>query len=276
MSILSLAHLTVIDASPLDLLEAAQAGGFDAIGLRLVSSTAPLKVDLIADHPALAAVKARIADIGIGVLDVEAFPLGPTPDFDRYQAALDVAAELGASRLLTTGQDADESRLTDHLIRLADIAQARGIRVGLEFIPYFLIRTVADARRILARAAHPNAGLLVDALHLSRSGGDPDDLKGLTLGDYAYGQICDARPVRPADADLPAEARTDRLPVGEGSLWLDRLLDVLPPELPLGVEAPVKAHAHLTTVERGRLAGQAARGLLARRAVRPAVAEARS
>ena len=33
---LSLAHMTVLDAGPLELIEAAIAGGFDAIGLRVV------------------------------------------------------------------------------------------------------------------------------------------------------------------------------------------------------------------------------------------------
>jgi hypothetical protein len=34
--LLSLAHLTVLDAGPLELIDAAAAGGFDAIGLRIV------------------------------------------------------------------------------------------------------------------------------------------------------------------------------------------------------------------------------------------------
>ena len=34
---LSLAHLTVLDADPLQLIDAAVAGGFDAIGLRIVA-----------------------------------------------------------------------------------------------------------------------------------------------------------------------------------------------------------------------------------------------
>jgi hypothetical protein len=34
MALLSLAHLTLIDAGPLELIDAAAVGGFDAIGLR--------------------------------------------------------------------------------------------------------------------------------------------------------------------------------------------------------------------------------------------------
>ena len=36
---LSLAHLTVLDAHPLELVAAAVAGGFDAMGLRIVPPT---------------------------------------------------------------------------------------------------------------------------------------------------------------------------------------------------------------------------------------------
>src|SRR5262249_596910 len=36
MPLLSLAHFTVVEADPITLIEAAQAGGYDAIGLRIV------------------------------------------------------------------------------------------------------------------------------------------------------------------------------------------------------------------------------------------------
>lgn len=266
MAILSLAHLTAIDAKPVELIDAAKAGGFDAVGIRLLSGAhTPLPLDLIGNRPAIAEVKAHLAATGIFVLDVEAFSLTPAPDFDRFERALETAAEIGATRLLTNSQDPDEERFLGHFVRLADLAAQYGIRVGLEFISYFAVATAADALRILRRAGHPNAGLLLDALHLSRSGGDPDDLGGLTLADYAYAQLCDAHATRPPDDLRASEARTDRLPLGEGALWLDRLLDVLPEGVPIGIEAPVKAHAHLPVVDRGRLAGQAARAFLSAR-----------
>lgn len=263
--VLSLAHLTVMDASPFELIDAAVAGGFDAIGLRLISGAhTPLKLDLLANRPAVAEVKARLKATGIGALDVEAFSLTPTPDFDRFEAALEIAAELGFSRLLTNSQDPDEDRFLANFVRLADLASQYGVRVGLEFISYFVVASLGDAKRVLARAEHPNTGILLDALHLSRSGGDPDDLRGLTAVDYAYAQLCDAHAERPADADRPREARTDRLPLGAGALWLDRLVAVLPAGVPIGIEAPVLADAHLPIVERGRRAGAAARAFLAR------------
>lgn len=270
MALLSLAHLTALDATPLELVDAAVAGGFQAIGLRLVWNGAAPKVDLVADPAARRETRARLAETGIGLLDVEAFLLGPSPDFNLFERALATAAQLGASRLLAAGRDPDEGRFLAHFVRLADLAAGYGIRVGLEFISYFEVATLADARRLLGLANHPNTGLLLDAIHLSRSGGSPEDLAGLTLADYAYAQICDGRAAIPAaPEDRAREARTDRLPVGEGDLWLDRLLDVLPPDLPLGVEAPVVAHAGLPVIERGRLAGRALHAFLGRRRERP-------
>jgi hypothetical protein len=42
--VISLAHLTVLDAGPLELIDAALAGGFDTLGLRIV---APMLTDTI-------------------------------------------------------------------------------------------------------------------------------------------------------------------------------------------------------------------------------------
>ena len=44
VALLSLAHLTLIDAGPLELIDAAAAGGFDAIRLRIVP---PMPIDVI-------------------------------------------------------------------------------------------------------------------------------------------------------------------------------------------------------------------------------------
>jgi hypothetical protein len=45
------------------------------------------------------------------------------------------------------------------------------------------------------------------------------------------------------------------------------MLEVLPAEIPMAVEAPCAQYAHLPAVERGRLCGQATRAFLDRRRV---------
>jgi hypothetical protein len=73
---LSLAHLTVVDAHPLELIDAAVAGGFDAIGLRIV---APMRTDtivpVIGDADLIRQIGARLGDMGIEI-DHESWCLG--------------------------------------------------------------------------------------------------------------------------------------------------------------------------------------------------------
>ena len=63
---LSLAHLTVLDAHPLDLIDAAVAGGFDAIGLRIVP---PMRTDtivpVIGDETLIRRFEQGLSDTGI-------------------------------------------------------------------------------------------------------------------------------------------------------------------------------------------------------------------
>jgi len=263
MTAISLAHLSMIDAAPEQLITAAEAGGFDGIGLR-VTSTMPLPggIDLVADPTALRAVRRQLADTGLKVCDVESFVLAGPDNTAKLDAALDVAAELGAQYALCVADDEDPVRLVERFASLCEMARLRNITVGVEFIPYRTNKTLGAVRDLLARADQPNAGLIIDALHLSRSGGKPEDIADLPAGQIAFAQLCDARAERPAYEDLPTEARTDRLYLGQGALWLDRLLPLLPRDRHISIEAPVAADAHLDFTERGRRLGATTRQFL--------------
>ncbi|MEA2741336.1 MAG: hypothetical protein QOH05_4643 [Acetobacteraceae bacterium] len=168
---LSLAHFTVIDADPITLIEAGVTGGFDAVGLRIVP---PMPTDtiipVIGDLPLQRHIKARLADTGIRILDVEAIWLTPQTDVALLGPALELGAALGASYVLVAGHDPDWGRLAGNMGRLCEAAHAHGLRAMLEFIPYSHVRTLAEAHRLLTDVAPADAGILVDALHLSPVG----------------------------------------------------------------------------------------------------------
>jgi hypothetical protein len=48
-----------------------------------------------------------------------------------------------------------------------------------------------------------------------------------------------------------------RLLPGEGGLWLEELLEALPRQIPISIEAPSARHAHLPAAERAKLALEA-------------------
>jgi len=264
MPLLSLAHFTVIDADPLGLIEAAVAGDYDAIGLRVV---APFPSDhvfpVIGDTGLIRRIKARLADTGIKLFDVEAIWLHPDTDVSRLEPAFDLAVELGARYVIVTGNDPDRGRLAASFARLCEAANARGLRVMLEFIPYSQIRSLDQAASLLEQVGAADAGILVDALHLSRSGGHPRDIAKYDPALFSYMHICDAPAAVPAPEAVRPEARAGRLYPGEGGLWLDEFIAAFRPETPIAIEAPNSGRDALPPAERASLASSSLRRLLA-------------
>jgi sugar phosphate isomerase/epimerase len=265
MRLLSLAHLTVLDADPLTLIDAGAAGGFDAVGLRIVPPLpGDVIVPVIGDAALQRRIKARLVETGLTILDVEAIWLMPETTIEALVPALDLAADLGARYVLTVGNDPERGRMIDNLADLCSAAHARGLRVMLEFIPYTHVRDLAAAADLLAAAAPKNAGLLVDALHLSRSGGRPTEIARYDQTLFSYVHLCDAPRMPPPLENIRTEARAGRLYPGEGELWLPEFLDAFAPTIPIAVEAPSSAYLGLSPIERGRRVGEATRALVRR------------
>lgn len=270
---LSLAHLTLIDADPLTLVDAAAAGRFDAIGLRIVP---PMPTDrivpVIGDEVLIRDIERRLDATGIRVFDIEAVWLTPETDVMRLRPALELGARLGANHLLVVGNDPEAGRLRDNFAGLCDLAAGFGIGVALEMMSYVALNTLPKAFRLLDEVRRPNARLLIDALHLMRSGGKPADLAGLSPALFPYVHLCDAAAARPPDLErLRYEGRSGRFYPGEGELPLVDLMHALPADIAVAVEAPCAAYAGLSPLERARICGAATRALLsAARAARTA------
>jgi sugar phosphate isomerase/epimerase len=266
---LSLDHLTVINATPLELIDAAAAGGFDAVGLRIVTPFAAKEVFPVIGQPDVQrALKARMASTSVKIGLIESIWLGADADPDALTPAMATGAELGAAFALVAGNDPDEARLIDNLGRLAGIAKAHGLNIAFEFMPFTQVRSLEQALRVRDKVAAPNLRLLIDALHVSRSGADMPALPRLDSSIVGYVHLCDAPAKLPPPEGLRDEARLDRLYPGKGALPLDDFLDAMPADVPIGVEAPCRADAHLPAIERGRRAGALARAFLARRTAR--------
>ena len=260
---ISLAHLTVLDADPLTLIDAGAAGGFDSVGLRIIPPLPTDKITEVVSNPALQRdIKARLKATGLTILDVEAIWLLPEMHLPKLLAALDVGAELGAKYMLVCGHDPDWNRMAQNFAALCEAATVRGLRIMLEPMSYTVVNDLESANKLLTEALPENAGLLVDALHLSRSGGSPADLAKYPPVLFSYMHLCDATRTPPAPDGLRAEGRSGRLFPGEGELWLPEFLDAFPAGTPAGIEAPSARHAGLSPIERARRAGEATRALL--------------
>ena len=256
---LGLAALTVLELPHHEQVSVAAQAGYTHVGLRLVP---------VAGQPCeypvdMAAIKARLADTGVRVLDVEVFRLTGETTVADFEPAIAAAAELGARHLLVHGADANETRLAETFGRLCDLAARYRLVANLEPMPWVDVSSVAKALRVLHGARRPNSGLLVDAIHFYRAGQRVEDLTSVPREFLHYAQFCDARRERPADMqELIRQARADRLMPGEGGLDLARLVRALPAELPLSLEIP---YAKPTpALERARRAREATLRLLER------------
>jgi sugar phosphate isomerase/epimerase len=262
---ISLAHLTVLDTTPPELVSVAAAAGFRTIGIRL---TAPPSVgvppyDILSDGPLLRETLLRLGDTGVSVLDTEFLRFEPENPVGIPEGFLEVSARLGARNVLVMSAEPQEARTIERFCDLCDRAARYGLHVCLEFAIYTGVRTLAQAAHVVAQSKRSNASVLVDALHFSRSGGIPAHIAQVDPSLFRYVQICDAAADMPGDTPgLIREARTGRLLPGEGVLPLAELVAVLPDTVPLAVEAPCRATAHLTAVERATRAYRTLSALL--------------
>lgn len=263
---ISLAALTILDAGPVAQVYAAAKAGYDAVGLRLQPLLAddPLIVGIPEAQDALieALQKKHLAVTEIGV-----FPIRPEMDVEALAPVLSLSHKIGARYITCPVEDPDRQQCIATFARLCDLAETCGLEALIEFNPYSACRNLDEALAIVEESGRDNAKLLIDVLHLSRSGGKPADLLAIDPALIALVHLCDAPlpPARTASVeDMRMESRTARMYPGEGQLWLGELLDVISPAVPLSVEAPSAAHAHLSAEERAKAALEATHKLLKR------------
>ena len=259
---ISLAHLTVLDTTPPELISVAAAAGFRTVGIRLTAtpSVGVPPYDCLHEGPMLRDTLARMKDTGVNVLDTEFLRFEPDQPVGIPEGFLEVSARLGARHVLVMSAEPAEARTLERFGELCDRAAQYDLTVGLEFAIYTGVRTLAHAAEMLARSRRRNASIIIDALHFSRSGGLPDHVRAVDPSLFRYAQICDAGPDMPGPTDTPAlirEARTGRLLPGEGVLPLKDLVAALPADLPLAIEAPCRATMELPALERARRAHRA-------------------
>jgi sugar phosphate isomerase/epimerase len=221
---LSLSAATISGVSPEATVEVAAAAGFPLVGLRPPD---------VCDGAGARRVRRAALRTGVRVLDVEVVRIGVTPP-DGIAALVDYAATVEARHLLVVSDDPDPDATADAFAAICARSAPSGVRPVLEFMAFTAVGDLASAVAVVAAAGAAGAAgarrgaVLVDALHLARTGGTPADVAGVDAGLLPYLQVCDAPSWPPADGDLAAEARRRRLLPGHGALPLAALLRAVP------------------------------------------------
>jgi sugar phosphate isomerase/epimerase len=238
---LGVAHLTALELSPPQFVVGAAEAGFRSVGFRMHPAMAGG-----AAYPSHAGTQTHrelrnlLRDKGVVLNDVEFVQLTPDVDVGSFMRMLEAGADLGAASVTVSGDDPDKGRLVANFAALCDLTAPLDLRVDMEFMQWRVIGTLAQAKAIVSAAGKPNSAILLDALHLIRSGGAPADVRKLPAGSVKSAQLCDASADPPkTDEAVISEAREGRLPPGDGALPLVELLGALPPGVAFSVEMPM-------------------------------------
>ena len=259
MNRIGLASGVVPEFGPLATIAAAVAGGFDAVGLWV--EPGDWNASTIRD------VRSALADGGLELLDVEVIWLKPDSGMEQHQHSIEIGAELGAKNILCVSSDTDMSATADRLAALCRYAEPSGMRVALEFGVFTEVKNLKMAMTVLDAVAHPLRALLIDPIHVDRSGSTAEQIAAVPRGLLPYAQFCDASGVRPDPDDFDAvitDAIDLRLQVGEGALPLSMMLDALPDSIPLSIELRSKAlrDSYPDPNERAKIVASATRSWL--------------
>ena len=240
---LGIAHFTTIGVEPLDYIAMAARVGYSQVGLRLYPAFpgAPF-YEIPPGSSLMKAMQMRLADTGLSIYDIEFVVADAAFEPARLRPVFETAAELGAKRLSVCGDDADGARLCSNIAALAVLAQPFGMGIDIENMAWRKISSFAQAVQLAKDTGAKNVGTLVDALHFTRGGGLPKDLKDVPQQFVKSFQLCDTVGPRPISDDaLIAEARSGRKLPGEGTLPLAELLTAIPRECVISVEVPMTA-----------------------------------
>lgn len=253
---LALDHLTAVDATPVELAEAARAAGCDGVCLFLRSmDVLPLMppFDLIADLPGRRAFRRRLDDLGLRLELAYPFTLAGRTEIASFAGAMECAADLGAGLLNLLIYDRDPSRRADRFAAFCALASAHGLRVAVEFYPASQVSSLAGALELVRAIGRPgDVGVNVDLLHLMRSGGTLAELAAAPDGMILLGQLADGPACRPP-GEWEMEASSDRLCAGEGVFDLAGFVRALPAGCPVSVELPRDAAVRAGIPRAGRV-----------------------
>lgn len=257
--------------SPLPLrerVEAAAAAGFTGFGL--------LSADLPAAEETygLSEIRSMLADNGMVTLELEDIPRwwddGPAKDeSDRVRHSVLRAAEaLGARHLkVTPDGDAapwDRGHWAAKFAELAAQAEGVGARLGIEFLPWANVASLADGLRLVEDAGHPAGGVVIDVWHIARAGTPISDLAAVPLERIVGVELNDA------DADVVGTLVQDtvhrRRLCGEGAFDLHGMITAVRTAGwtgPWGVEILSDDYVHLPVTTALDRAASTARTVLA-------------
>ena len=241
----SLAHLTLINCTPAELVYVAARAGYNAVSPRFIPMNVPGEFSHSPiDKAQVKATKIALATTGIEVLDIEIARITEDCDPKEFEPALEIGGELGARHMIMsawTKRRDDRNFILDIYSETCDLAAQFGITIDLEFPTFSRLRTLDEALDIVRAADRPNGGILVDTLYLHLSRVDTGELLHVPPEWLHFLHISDCLPgIADTREGMIQLARDARLYPGEG--WIDfaGIIERCPP-MNYSIELPNQA-----------------------------------
>ena len=204
----ALAAGCVPDADPWDIPKIAASAGFLSSGMWVDPKQSW-------SNTALSRTKLSLKETGIQLIDVEAAWLETTDHAnDLHKTIVEAGLELGARNLLVVSRHEEYSASVSQFIEICNMAQDK-LRVCIEFGEFTSIKSLSAARKFIEDVNHPSAGILIDLMHLNRSG---DSLPQIESSLFPYIQACDfwQSSALKSGSDYIAAAVDERCCLGDG------------------------------------------------------------
>jgi sugar phosphate isomerase/epimerase len=237
----SLAHLTILEASPPELIRIAARTGYDFVGLRLIPLGLPGE-PRYAPHEDVVMrreIKAAIEETGVRLLDVELARIIEAPAPESYLRALETAAELGARHVLSSVWMRGRHEVIDRFARLCEVAKPLGLTINLEFVSSTNWNTLEGALDVVTSCGRDNVGIMIDTLHFHRGRIPVQQLDRVPASWANIAHVCDDRSDVPATIEEARRTmREERLYPGEGAVDIAGILGRLPRSLICAIEVP--------------------------------------
>jgi sugar phosphate isomerase/epimerase len=260
---LGVEQLTVLGLKPVEFVNLVADLGCNCISTGLTGmpgyTAFSLRDDKTLRHEMIAAMRDR----GVSISLAEGCLVRPGQDIRDLAGDFDLFQELGAERINTLSIDPDLSRSLDQFGVLAEMSAARGMESSLELCPGLTVNNLASAVAAVRHVGRKGFTLLLDTMHLGRSGATAAEVAALDPAMIGYVQLSDA-PLRPTNPSYMDEAKFDRMVPGEGELPLREYLSAVPRDVVVSLEVPSRTleKAGLSPQDRLERCVKAARALL--------------
>jgi len=243
------------------MISAAADAGYQGVSLTAGGPLIPASMQtispphpLVGDRKLRRATMARAKDTGIKLDLLEGLVTSADFTSAACREFMDVAEEMDIKHLAAVNVDTDRGRMSESLAATCEMAGQRGLIVNIEFMPLLpFFTSVEETAKMLGEKIFPGLTMMVDVLHLCRSGGTVEDMS--KIAPLVTGsQFSDGALARPSDERYLHQAMYERDIPGEGAFPLEEIFNALPDQAIVYLEVPKKSFRDrgLDAVERAR------------------------